>query len=300
MVCRLIVDEEFNRCVNSVVAGQSNAPVDTVRDWRTHVFLVFFCNLSASPLLIHEYLHFRYVVTPVSLPGVRHWAGGHGLCPLPRRGQGGSHPGPAPADLWPAGRGRARAGHVERLLPLWPAGQGGDPGHLPATGWWACLWAWGLGGRGEGGNVMMQQENGMDSSPAAVEFAELNWGWFLSWPITKRLSTVWKFMSSIKGHAILPNSTFTLLLLITALRSPLCDPSVGTLWWLLQWHPIRTKSVCDHWSQCVCSHLWGRVAVARTCRADGANALIGAARKCVGSERARAFGLGVNWGSEMQ
>lgn len=32
MVCRLIVDEEFNRCVNSVVAGHSNAPVDTVRD----------------------------------------------------------------------------------------------------------------------------------------------------------------------------------------------------------------------------------------------------------------------------
>lgn len=39
---------------------------------------------------------------------------------------------------------------------------------------------------------------------------------------------------------------------------------------------------------------------AGTCGADGADALIGAARKCVGSERARAFGLGVNWGSEMQ
>lgn len=61
------------------------------------------------------------------------------------------------------------------------------------------------------------------------------------------MSTVLKFVSSMKGRAILPNSTFTLL-----------------------------------------------GGFARTGRADGADALIGAARKCIGSERARAFGLGVN------
>lgn len=297
MVCRLIVDEEFNRCVNSVVAGQSNAPVDTVRDWRTHVlfFLQFICVsvtdswLLALSLCSHARLLSQvYVIEPVAMD--------FAPCPV-----------------------EARVGHILdlplRIFGLLEEGEHeramlSDCSHFDlqvkeeSQGIFQLLdgehvcgrRGWGVGR--EGGNVMMQQENGMDSSPAAVEFAELNWGWFLSWPITKRLSTVWKFMSSIKGHEILPNSTFTLLLLITALRSPLCDLSVGTLWWLLQWHPFHTISVCDHWSQCVCSHLLG--GVARTCRADGADALIGAARKCVGSERARAFGLGVNWGSEMQ
>lgn len=70
------------------------------------------------------------------LSGVCCWARGHGLRSLHSRGQGGPGAGSAPEDFWPAWGGGERAGYAERLLPLWPAGWGGEPWRLSTATWW--------------------------------------------------------------------------------------------------------------------------------------------------------------------